>query len=294
MLIGAFTYYLRAVRWQLLLQPFSNKPSLFNVFTGLMVGYLGNLVLPRMGEVTRCAWLKKSDNIPFTSSLGTVVTERLVDVLMLLLVTILTLFVEFENLVVVFRDLWYNMTVFADDTWHKLANLAASKLPMLLIGGISMVILLLALLWIFTKKLQIGPLRNKIKELGRGILQGLVSITKVKKQSLFWGISVIIWVIYYFMAYVVFESMEATEDLSLRVGLSIMVMGGIGMALPVPGGVGSYHGLVTQCLILYGIMEADAGTFAFLVHSSQLLVVLILGVLSVIAAAVIGKKGTDQ
>ncbi|MGI9544115.1 MAG: lysylphosphatidylglycerol synthase transmembrane domain-containing protein [Cyclobacteriaceae bacterium] len=294
MILGGFAYLLRAVRWQLLLQPFANKATLFNVFTGLMVGYLGNLVLPRMGEVTRCAWLKKSDNVPFTSSLGTVVTERLVDVLTLLLVTVFTLFLEFDTLMVVFRDFWHNLTVFANNSWHQLANLAASKLPILLIGGFSILILLLALLWLFKNTLDIRSLFGKAKQLLRGIWEGLISITKVEKQGLFWATSVLIWVIYFIMTYVVFDAMEATMSLGWRVGLSIMVMGGIGMALPVPGGVGSFHGLVTQCLVLYGIAAAEGGTFAFLVHSSQLLVILILGVFSVVTALLVDKKGTGR
>ena len=279
LIVGVMAHTLRAYRWKLLLEPTGNNTTLVNTLTALLIGYMVNLAVPRLGEVSRCLVLKRSDNIPVTSSLGTVVSERVLDVLSLLTIIGITLIIEFEKLNEFFSSL------FAD----RLSS-AYLNLPNLLLLG-SGVLVLLVLLWIlFRNKLRNSSWWQKIKTMGRQTWLGFISITRLRNPWLFWLSTLCIWVLYFFMSYVVFFAMEPTNHLGWRAGLALLVVGGLAMSAPVQGGIGAFHLLVAGLLIYYGVSREDGLSFAFLLHSSQLVLILITGLISSLILFSISKK----
>ena len=243
------------------------------------MGYLENLAVTRIGEDSRCLVLKRTDRIPVTSSLGTVVSERVLDVLSLLTIIGLTLLIEFDKLNEFFSDLFQSKLsgVFAgiqQNKWY------------LVIGG---AILMVA--WLFARK---GILKSsrwqKVRTLGKQMMVGFMSVTKLENKTGFWVSTVGIWFIYFLMSLVVFYSMEPTEHLGWQAGMALLVMGGIAMSAPVQGGIGAYHLLVSGLLIYYGVSKEEGLSFAFLLHSSQIVLIILTGLGSGLFILLLGRK----
>ncbi len=277
--IGILAHLVRAYRWKLLLETTGNHPTLLRSMMALLIGYLVNLAIPRLGELSRCLILKRTDNIPVTSSLGTVVSERIVDVVSLLMITGITLAIEFEKLNEFFKS------VFAE----KLSGLF-SNIQYLVLSVVILVSVLILLWGLFRRKVVNSSWWGKLKSLAYQTWQGIISITRLSNPWKFWLATVSIWVLYYFMSYVVIFAMEATAHLDWKAGLALLVMGGLAMSAPVQGGIGAFHLLVSGLLIYYGVSKEDGLSFAFLLHSSQMVMILLTGLLSVLLLVSIGKK----
>lgn len=282
-LISILTNYLRALRWNILMEPLGYSLSGFRTFLALMVGYFSNIFVPRLGEITRCGILYRTDRVPVAQSFGTVVVERVIDVVSLLIVIGLSLLVEFDKLY------GFVAPYFAD-------KVQALNSPLFLtLAGIAILVLALGA-WmffrLFKKKLLRYALFQKIYTLFQQIIEGLLSIKDLKRPVSFVLATIAIWVLYYFMAYVIVFSLEATSQLSWLAGVSILVMGAIGMAAPVQGGIGAYHILVSSVLVLYGIAKEDGLVYATLIHSSQALTLLVFGAISFFISLIIENKNT--
>ena len=280
--LGIASHLVRAYRWKLLMEPTGKYPTVMKSFGALLIGYLVNLAIPRLGEVSRCLVLKRTDQIPVTTSLGTVVSERVLDVISLLLITGFTVLIEFEKL----NSFFYS--VFADKLSGLFSGIRGNWLFILL--GVVMLIIV----WVLVQK----KIRNsgwwiKVKTLARETWLGFISITKLKNPASFWIATLGIWVLYYFMSYVIFFSMDATMHLGWKAGMALLVMGGLAMSAPVQGGIGAYHLLVSGLLIYYGVSKQDGLSFAFLLHSSQILLVILAGALAA-ALLFLGKKGVNS
>ena len=247
-----------------------------------MVGYLANLAVPRMGEVSRCGILKKTDNVPMTISIGTVVAERIIDVLSLFFCIFFGFVIEFERL---------NEFLSGFFT-AKVDQLGKYLFDLYLLAGIAAVVLLAVFLILrtFQDDIKRNPLFLKIRTFLREMVSGLTSISRIDNKYGFWISTILIWVLYFLMSYVVLFSLESTSSLGLGAGIALLIMGGLGMSAPVQGGIGTFHALVTAALILYGIEEADGQLFAFLLHSSQFVMILVVGSISLVISMVIKNK----
>jgi len=281
MCLGVISHILRAYRWKLLLEATGHRPTLSKSLAALFIGYLVNLAVPRLGEVSRCLVLKRTDRIPVTSSLGTVVSERVLDLLSLLTILGLTMLVEFEKLGEFFSDLFQN----------KLSGVYAGiqqYLWYLVIGGFILVVV-----WLFARK---GIVKSsgwqKVRTFGQQMLVGFMSVTKLENKTGFWASTIGIWFMYFLMSLVVFYSMEPTEHLGWRAGLALLVMGGIAMSAPVQGGIGAYHLLVSGLLIYYGVGKEEGLSFAFLLHSSQIILILLVGLGSGLVILLLERKSS--
>ncbi len=284
-LLSVFSHILRAYRWQILLQPLGYHVTLNRAFWAVMVGYMANLAFPRMGEITKCSVLKKTDDVKISRSMGTVVTERLFDVILLGLSLLLTLGVEFKRLSQFFLDL-------ADEKVPSELNLSFSS-PIFL-GAIAFLALLLTIFLLLRERITQSTIYHKLVEVLLNFREGLLSIRKIKNITGFVVSTFSIWFLYYLMAYVVVFSIPQTADLDWAAGLAILVVGGIGMSAPVQGGIGTYHFLVAALLILYGIERSDGVFFATLIHTSQTLMVLFLGVIGLILASIFQRVSHDE
>jgi uncharacterized protein (TIRG00374 family) len=263
-------FYSRALRWNLLIEPLGYKPSDSNTFAALMVGYLANLAVPRLGEVSRCGAISKVESVPFNSVLGTVIIERIIDVLCLLICIMLVAFNEYERLG---NFLYENIYIPVTSKFSIIANnpLVVLAVAIVLIGVIYL---------LFRRHKKGGQKVAKFSALIKGVVNGIDSVRRMKRPVAFIAHTVLIWFMYFLMSYVCFRALEPTSLLNWHAGLFVLVVGGMGMSAPVQGGIGAYHLLVSQGLILYGISKENGLAFATLMHGSQTLVVIIIGGLS--------------
>lgn len=256
----------RAARWQMLLEPLGYKPSFMNVNNAVWLGYFANNLVPRLGEVTRCSQLYKSDNIPVDKSLGTVVTDRIFDVVTLFILLIIHFIIDFDKL-------WAFVNQQLSQNQGNEGG--RSNLLYILLG---IVILVGIISFIFRKSiLEVALIQTVIEKL-KGLLDGLLSIRHLKNPKLFLFYSVMIWLMYWAMGYVLFFAIPKFSDLPPIAGLTFLVSGALAMILPSPGGAGTVTAIVSPVLVtMYGLSKDDAGTLATFVQSSQMLVTLVVG-----------------
>jgi hypothetical protein len=243
----------RALRWNMLIKPMGYTPKFLNSFLIVMLGYFANLGLPRLGEVIRAGALAKYEKIPPEKVMGTVVADRALDVLALLLVVGLAFVLEFDVL-------W---------GWLQAnANLGAGKTGAYTLLGIaaSVMMLFAILVYIFRKRIRALSFFRKVARLMSGFWEGLISVRRVDN----WGIlafhSVFIWFMYYLMAYLCFFAFGPTSHLTASAALVVFTFGAFGISIPSPGGMGTYHFLVMAALALYNIPGSDAFSFANIIY----------------------------
>lgn len=274
LLIALISHFSRAQRWRLLIEPLGYKPSLKNTFYSVMIGYTANYALPRLGEVTRCGMLNRSDKIPIDSLFGTVIVERAVDLFMSFLFLLFLLISKFS----LFGDFFKN-EFFKSKEDSSSGFLQNKPILLIIVGAI---IIVMVTLLIFRKNLQKFNLFNKFIKILKGIGAGLSSVFKMKKRWQFVFHSVLIWTCYLFMSYVIFFSFSFTSNLGLLDAVFILVAGTVGMVMPVPGGIGAFHYFVPLALTLYGISGEDGLSFATVQHGSQTFFAILLGAISFI------------
>lgn len=273
--IAMISHLIRAHRWVMLLEPIGHKPKVAHSFYSLMVGYLVNLVIPRGGEISRCYNLYKLNKIPVVESFGTVVVERIVDLLCLVLLLALSFAFETGKLVAFVETLPIDLS-------------GQGKIVTLIIVGLAAVIIIAVIYWLLRRNEKAKALISKT---WTSFASGFKSIQKVRYKKLFIFHSVLIWFLYFAMSYAVLKAFPATENLSVTAVLSLFAIGAIAMAAPLPGGTGSYHVLVPQGLsFLYGIALSDAVAFTFIFHAWQTALLILAGAASLIITSVIVKR----
>ena len=281
-LISVIAFVIRAYRWNLLIEPMGYSPSLKNTIYSLMVGYFANLAIPRLGEVSRCGALSKAESIPFNKLLGTVIVERIIDVISLLLCMLFAAIIEFKRLGSFFSENIFNPIT------NKFEQLANS--PLSITGMIVMLIVLAAVVIYFKRKNKTKGTESAISKLIKGFIDGLRSVANLKRPGRFIFHSILIWFLYYLGTYVAFFAFPFTAGLGAGAALFLLVASGLGMSAPVQGGIGAYHLLVSQGLMLYGLSQQDGLTFATLLHTLQMLLVVIFGIISLILLFSANKK----
>jgi glycosyltransferase 2 family protein len=274
--ISMISHLLRAERWRMLLTPAGKSTTLGFSFLSLMVGYLVNLVIPRGGELSRCYNLYKLDKIPVELSFGTVVLERIVDLLCLAILIGLSFLLESQKLFA-FMD---TLPLSAGSGNSKLIALAY-------IAGIGLICFGL-LYWLIIRNKKVNGF---FKKTWTGFKEGLLSVFRLQRKGLFIFYSVGIWLLYFLMSYAVIKAFPATAGLGFQAVISLFAIGAIAMAAPLPGGTGSYHVLVPQGLVfLYGIPLPDAVAFTFIFHGWQTAILIVAGAISIIITSFVVKK----
>lgn len=281
-LVSLMGYWIRAWRWRLLIEAGEKiKVSTGRSFVALMIGYLTNLLIPRAGEVARCAVLAKTEEQQMGKLLGTVILERTIDMLFMLMTITLAFLLERRLFVNLLADLI---------AFDEIAQKILGSLP-LLIGGI--LITGIFLYFVLHKYRESGFFR-KVRHFLRDIVKGFISVRKVKNQRGFWASSLAIWIIYYLMMLFVAWAIPTTASLSLSAVLLVMVMGSIGMVAPVQGGIGTFHALVAFILMAFGLSDEQGKIFAVIIHSSQVLTVLMAGLVTLIIFLKITAKKASK
>ena len=270
------SHVIRAERWRMLMKTAGHQVTLKNSFLSLLVGYLVNLVIPRGGEVSRCYNLYKLDNTPVEVSFGTVVVERLTDLLCLVVLLVIAFAVESEKLFAFI------------DTLPIQTSVLPGKFTGLLLVGIAGVCSVLFFLWLAKKNQKLNAF---LKKTIAGFKQGLGAVFKLEKKSLYVVYSIAIWVLYFMMSYCVILAFKETSHLGLSAVLSLFSIGSIAMAAPLPGGAGSYHALVPAGLVfLYQIPHSDAVAFTFVFHGWQTFNMIVGGAVGLLITSYLIKK----
>ena len=256
-------------RWQMRLEPIGEHARASTSINSIFLSYAASLVVPRVGEFARCGVLKRYDGVSFTKALGTVVTERIIDSLLVLAITLLTLFFQLRVFDRFFSRTGTNIEIMFD-------RFSTAGYVVTAVCAIAAAILL----WYLLRRFSVY---NKVKCTISGIMQGVFSLRGVKNMPLYVLFTLGIWVSYFLHYYLTFFCFEATSGLGVACALVTFIVGSIAVIVPTPNGAGPWHFAVKTMLILYGVGETDALYFVLIVHSVQTLLVILLGVYSWIA-----------
>lgn len=258
----------RAIKWNMLIHPLGYRPRFVNALLAILIGYFANLGLPRLGEVVRAGMLSRYERIGAEKVMGTIVVDRVIDVISIFFVTALALVLEYDTM----------MQFFAENTG---LSEKTGLLRTLLLVAIPSGIVILGLAWFFRKRLQRTGVYKKIVSVVMGFVEGLRTVGRLERPWLFVLHSINIWLMYYLMTYACFFAFAPTSGLSPVAALVVFTFGSWGIVVPSPGGMGTYHYLVQTALSMYGISGDDSFSFANIAFFSiQLGCNVVLGVLA--------------
>ena len=282
-LLGYLAIVLRSYRWRIVLRSMGHEVPLGAALHSVALAYLVNLAIPRGGEIARCTAIQRAAGVPMDKALGTVIMERMIDLLMSLVLVVITVFLalrEFKGLFALTKGVSPEAAATAESSGFPWVGVG---LAALVLGGL---LLLLALY----KGVIRHPLADRMRHFMIGIGHGLRSIRSLDNSWAFWGHSIGIWGCYFLMVYICFFSMEATSIVTIPQALFVMMSATFSYILPVPGGIGAYHYLVSSALLVIGV-PLDAGlAFATVVHSAQTLMMILAGVSGFAGLAFIRRK----
>ena len=273
MIIGFLSVVFRALRSILLLEPLGYKVSKTNSYHSVMICYLANLAFPRLGEVLRCTFIQRYERVPFQKTLGTVVTERIIDMICFGLAFLIALLLESDKII----------SLFQNNAKTGSGNLLFNNTLIILL---SVLVIFIILIFIFRKTLREWKIYRKIKQVVIGFWSGIISITKLKHPFFFILYSLLIWVCYFFMFYVAvfaFPDLQALGSQAWMATLSCVVIGTIGFIIS-QGGLGAYPLLISTVLILYGINKEVGLAVGWVVWSTETILYLLGGTISLIIA----------
>ncbi len=273
---GVTAQLFRGLRWKQTLSPIGEHARSHTSICAVFLSYATSLVIPRVGEFLRCGILKRYDNVTFAKSLGTVVTERAVDSLVVLLITMIAILSQ----VSVFHNFFITTGTRFDTFFGQFTTT----------GYIVTLICLLAamlLLWLLAKAMKMS---NKLKDTLSNLWHGIMSLRNVDNVGLYIFYTLGIWGSYFLHFYITFYCFEETSALGASCALVAFVVGSIAVIVPTPNGAGPWHFSVKTMLILYGVESNLALSFVLIVHTVQTMLVILLGVYGWAALAMIRPK----
>lgn len=262
---GILPQMARAWRWKMALEPLGEHPRRTSCIDAIFMSYAASLVIPRVGEVTRCGTLKTADGVSFTKSLGTVVTERLVDSLLMLLFTGIAFLLQLPMFLRFLKETNTNI----GDLLYRFTGTGYI---------VTFICLVAALIAVFVAIRRFSFFK-KGRDMLRDMWEGVLSLRKVRNLPLYLFYSVLIWVGYFLHFYIAFFSFDFTAHLSIGAAFLIFCVGTFAVLVPTPNGAGPWHFAVKTMLVLYGVAETQAIMFALTVHTIQTALVVLLGAL---------------
>jgi glycosyltransferase 2 family protein len=276
-IVGALSHYVRAIRWRYLLETINLRPDITNTFFAVMIGYITNLALPRAGEVAKCTVLARYEKMPAHKMVGTIVAERTFDLFCLLLIAIVTFFIEIHRI-----------NGFVGSKFAKLQErVHTNREELLIMLGIAVAAFMIVLLLYRRYR------KSKAGKLLEEMAIGIFSIFKMKKKWQFLGQTILMWLLYTLQVYIGLKCLHGTGDLPVMASLVVLVYGSVGLILT-PGGIGAYPYLVAQILGAYPVSEIAGQAFGWIAWAVQTLLVLILGVAALLLIHPYNKKRNGQ
>ena len=273
----------RAARWNLMINSMGYKTRLSTTFFSVMVGYMANTALPRMGEFMRCGVLSKKEKIPFNALFGTVISERLIDMLVLLLIIFMVVLFQLDA-----------VGGFLGKIFEPVFNSASGNISVLAVLLLSVIVLFLLALWLlyhYRNKVKKWSYYTKARMFFDGFWNGIKTVLKMKQKWLFLFYTFLIWFLYALMTWIPLKMYAETGHLSFLDAVTLLAISSLGMVAPVPGGIGAYHIIVKSFLFkVYGIDQIVAGSFAAINHAGQTLLNVLTGSVSYFLLVFLAKK----
>lgn len=270
------SHIFRGLRWLITLEPLGYRPKTGDSIDSIFVAYAANVLVPRVGEVSRCAVLTKYDKVPFSKALGTLVAERLIDMLLVLLFVCVMLLTQLDVFLSLFAQTGTNEA--------SLAELLTSPKTYLFVVA---VVAACVALWMPLRKTK---LYAKVKQAISGFVDGLLSLKTMNRKGLFLLYTIGIWVGYFLEFYIAFFCFPFTAELTVVQALVIFAAISLAIIIPTPNGAGPWHFVVISMMTLYGVSHTDASSFALIVHTFQTLGVIMLGAYGWVALQVRNRK----
>jgi glycosyltransferase 2 family protein len=282
-LILLLSHYIRAMRWRLLIQSLGYNPGRANTFFAVMIGYLVNQAVLRLGEVLKCTILARYEKVPAEKLVGTIILERLIDALTLVIILAITIIIQpglYDQLV----DKMFNPPG-ADES---------KKIPgyIIMLIGLGIVVLIIAL-WMIIKKKNFNDLVIAIKNIGKKVWEGISAVRHLKKRGLFIFYTILMWALYLCGGYIGFSALQETQHYGIREAFTVLSAGSVGMTIT-PGGIGGYAFLLEQTMQVYGLSQGVALAFGWLLWLSNTGVIVIGGLFSFAALPWYNKKKLQQ
>ena len=273
------SHFVRAIRWKLLINSLGYHPRTENTFFAVMIGYLTNQAVPRLGEILKCTLLARYEKVPADKLIGTIILERIIDAITLLSIFAITLAIQPS----LYTDL-------VNAFFHSPHDPAKKKISGYLIAAILLgIVITIILVWMLIKKKNISDVIALFKRIGRSVWQGISAVQHLKKRGLFLLYTLLLWSLYLLAGFIGFFALEETEQYGLKEAFAILSAGSIGM-IATPGGIGAYALLLKKTMELYGLQEGVALAFGWILWLVQTFVILIGGIFSFAAIPYFNKR----
>jgi len=281
MLLMLTAHYSRALRWKILMEPLGFVPTTSNTFFAVMLGYFFNLLVPRLGEVMKCTMLARYEKTPVDKLIGTMVAERAIDFLCLVLVMFITLFIQVDTL--------------GDYARQEFARIFLSQ-GQFAWGRLFLILLVLAslaalLFWVLRKYAHVGII-GRVNDLIKGVWQGLTSVRFIRRKKAFILHTIFIWSVYLLCVRLGFLALEPVSHLGFRPSFTILTFGSLAM-IATQGGIGAYQLAVQKTLTLYNVNEVDGLAYGWLLWAFQTVLVLVVGALCLLILPIVNRKPHD-
>lgn len=279
LMIGFLSHFFRALRWKMLLRPLDIHPTTANTTFSVLIGYLANTLVPRLGEVAKCTVLAKYEKLPAEKLVGTIIAERAFDLVCLVVIAFITLGLQYD-IIYPYAERIY-LDLFTDKTGHFIWARILILLMVAIAGSLAVAVLY--------RKIKNSKLGHIIK----GIGEGLKAIGLVRNKILFLLYTLLIWTMYTGAIVVGFYALPETEQLRPVAGLAVITFGSLGM-IATPGGIGVYPEIVAKVLTFYGIANVYGFAYGWVSWGAQTAIVLLLGLASLALLPVYNRRSHAQ
>lgn len=270
--VGFLSHLFRALRWKMMIESLEYKTTKYNSFCSIIISYFASLAIPRSGEIGRCLYVKKYDQIPITTTFGTVFIERIIDIFITLIMTSVVVLSSYK--------------LFIDFANNRLQMpISFSTLGFVIIAGFFAI----TMIFVFKKQIKRMKFYSKIEHLIENFKDGLNSFMKVKHKTIFVLYSIGIWVCYFFTTFLCIYCFDFTSNLTVYQVFIMFVFTTYGVMVPTPGGMGAWHFIAIVTLQMFAINKVDAGVFAFVAFTVMNLVVVIFGLISLFLSPIVNK-----
>ena len=280
------SHFIRGLRWRLLIEPMGYNVSKKNAFFAVLIGYFTNQAVPRLGEVVKCTVLNRYEKVPVDKLIGTIILERLIDAITLVIVFGITLAIQphiYEQII----DTMFKHDAATGEAPKKIATW------LLALIGIAVIAIAVAA-WMIIKKKTFADVIDQLKKIWKSVWQGISAIQHLKKRGQFILLTIILWSTYLLGGYIGFKALQQTEMYGIREAFTVLSAGSIGMIIPTPGGIGAYAYLVQKTMQLYGLDEFTALAFGWILWLVQTAVIVIGGLFSLIALPFFNRKKRSE
>ncbi len=274
------SHYFRALRWQQLIKPMGYQPRSFHLLCGILIGYIGNQLIPRAGEILRCTSISNVTKTPAEKLIGTIVAERAFDIVCLFFITAGIIYFEYDVIAPYAREI--------GDAIKKGVQTKGSKVWLIVI-----IIALALIIFLLTRKFKTHRFGVFIIKMLTGLWQGLTSIGRVKNKFLFIFYSLCIWICYAGATYIGCFALAETEHLAVSAAVAMLVFGTFGIIVA-PGGLGAYPVAIQKTLVLYNIPQVIGLASGWLLWIVQFIFTIIFGSLAYIAIRIANREQDEE